>query len=182
MKIFSLVKLGLCKKLSLLSMCFCLWPVAAAQTELSALTKDLPGSFELKPCNNEGTALLSGASEARTTVFRADKLASSGMPLDMLYTDARYIDRAAADIAFEKIMSAVGDTAPGRDEWKIVLQAQNSMHWLQAACALFGASSAENFRQVYANLVKYAETRGVRANRAILCGCESSCMTVAIDR
>lgn len=155
------------------------WPLAAAQKELSALTTGLPGSFELTSSHVESPELLSGAIQARTNIFSSGRAAADGNPLSMQYIDARYEDQAAADVDFEQIAAA--DELP-HDQWKIVLQAQDEMHWMQAACSVFGQSAAAGFRRAYANLVSHAEAFGVRANRALLCGCESACMTVAIDR
>lgn len=158
------------------------WPLAAAQTELSAITHDLPGNFEVERSGPEMSELLPGATGAHTTIFRTDRMGPDGTHLGMQYIEARYQDQTAADVEFEKIVDAAEDGKSPQNEWKIVLQAQGQMHWLQAACSVFDPSPAEYFRQAYSNLVTHAETNGMRANRALLCGCESSCMTVAIDR
>lgn len=158
------------------------WPVAAGEAELLVLTRDLPGKFEIERSEIEKPSFLPGAAAARTTIFRTDKLDSNRNHAGLQYIDARYEHQSAANTDFDKIVRTVEDGESLSDEWKIVLQAQNEMHWLQAVCTMFESSPAESFRQAYANLVVHAEAKGVRANRALLCGCETPCMTVAIDR
>jgi len=65
-----------------------------------------------------------------------------------------------------------------RQDWVIVLQAGNELHWLGAECPL----PRDNLRQVYAGLVDYVEARGIPTERGIQCLCGSQCIDVAINR
>ena len=156
-----------------------------SDNRLLELTKDFPWEFLVEQTESERHDLLPGAASVDNITLRTVQMvkadASDESYIRIQYKSANYGDLDTANVDYEKLIAKTDQTDLG-EEWNIVLQARNDLHWLRAECAMPNSPPEKYFRQAYENLVSYVETKGTMANRAVLCDCGTQCQKVAIDR
>ena len=112
-----------------------------SDSRVLTLTKDFPWPFLVEEVGSERHDLLPGAADMDNTTLRTVQVVSADASPEsyvrIRYKSAIYDDRSTANRDYEALIAKT-DRAE-RQEWSIVLQAQNDLHWLQSECAVTSA-------------------------------------------